>query len=202
MFSLPTGKRSRQGLVGAVLLGSVLAVVVIARTVTTTDSAPPPAHTPAQPAKIGIPAHLKIPKAHVDAPIEQVALTPDGAMDTPKDPADTAWYSPGPRPGEVGSSVIDGHFDRQGGAPAVFANLRSVQPGDKLSVSDEKGTTISFVVRELRTYDPNADAATVFRSTDGRAHLNLITCSGSWDTAQQSYSERLVVFTDREVRSD
>jgi hypothetical protein len=38
----------------------------------------------------------------------------------------------------------------------------------------------------------------IFSVKDGKAHLNLITCEGAWDAATQSYSDRLVVFTERE----
>lgn len=52
--------------------------------------------------------------------------------------------------------------------------------------------------RESRTYDALADATRVFRSDDGKAHLNLITCQGAWDKQAKQYSKRLVVFTDRQ----
>lgn len=151
-----------------------------------------------RPAKVEVPARLKIPKIQVDAAVEQVGLTPDGAMDTPKGAVNTAWYNRGPHPGETGSAVIDGHFDSETGAPAVFNNLSALQKGDKLSVEDASGKVITFVVRESRRYDPAADATAVFKSKDGIAHLNLITCAGTWNTAQQSYSNRLVVFADKE----
>jgi hypothetical protein len=53
-------------------------------------------------------------------------------------------------------------------------------------------------VRELRTYGPDEYASAVFRSSDGKAHLNLITCEGTWNSAQKSFSNRLVVFADKE----
>jgi len=37
-------------------------------------------------------------------------------------------------------------------------------------------------------------------TNDGLAHLNLITCIGVWEQITQGYSQRLVVFTDREVQ--
>jgi sortase A len=80
----------------------------------------------------------------------------------------------------------------------VFDDLHELRPGDKLSVEDDKGTVISFVVREIRSYDYNANAPEVFNSSDGKSHLNLITCEGVWNQATQNYSQRLVVFTDRE----
>jgi sortase A len=147
---------------------------------------------------IGLPMSIKIPSIRIDAAIEKVALTADGAMDVPKEPADAAWFDLGPRPGEKGSAVIVGHYGWKNGIQAVFDNLYKLQKGDKLYVEDEKGVITAFVVRELRTYGEKEDASDVFVSSDGASHLNLITCEGVWNKTQKSYSNRLVVFTDRE----
>ncbi|MDO8591830.1 MAG: class F sortase [bacterium] len=146
----------------------------------------------------GLPLRLQIPAIAVDAAIESVGITPKGEMDVPKNPANAAWYNRGPRPGEKGSSVIDGHYGYKGNVPAVFDNLSKLQKGDKLYVRDVNGMTNTFVVRVSRNYDPKADASGVFLSSDGKAHLNLITCEGVWDKTKNSFSSRLVVFTDKE----
>lgn len=145
-----------------------------------------------------LPVRLIIPKITVDASVEALGLTSEGAMDTPKGPADAAWFNQGTRPGEIGSSVIDGHSGWKDGIPAVFDNLNKLRVGDKVLVMDGRGVTTTFVVRELRTYNPTANAANVFISNDGKAHLNLITCEGLWDPVSKTSSERLVVFTDKE----
>lgn len=142
---------------------------------------------------------LKIPVINVDAPITPVGLTPDGAMDTPKGPDDVVWYELGPRPGDNGSAVIAGHYGHwKNGKGSVFDDLNKLKKGDTLSVADKNGATTTFVVREIRSYDPNAEASYVFISNDGKSHLNLITCEGAWNDVSKSYSERLVVFTDKE----
>lgn len=151
------------------------------------------------PQGVGLPLRIEIPSIAVDAAIEHVALAADGKMDVPKDPLDTGWYSPGPRPGDAGSAAIAGHVDWKHGATGVFAALRKVKPGDAVRVRDDRGEVIAFAVREVRKYDPDADATEVFNSNDGKAHLNLITCTGSWDSRAKRYSERLVVFTDKEA---
>lgn len=148
---------------------------------------------------IGLPVRLEIPKIKVDAALDYVGITSHGEMGVPASPAKAAWYDQGPRPGQTGSAVIDGHFGYRNHIPAVFDNLSSLQKGDKLYVKDIKGLTTTFVVSSLRTYDPRADAATVFRSSDTKAHLNLITCEGTWNQAQKSYSNRLVVFADKKT---
>ncbi len=202
MFAPSANTRSRRALWAVALAGLALALALIVWSPLQGGSAPLAANTAAlyQPERAGLPVRLKIPKIKVDAVVEHVGLTPDGAMDAPAGPTTTGWYDRGPRPGETGSAVIDGHFDSVNGGPAVFDSLHTLQAGDRLSVQDANGATTTFVVHGFRTYTPNEDAASVFISRDERAHLNLITCMGVWDRAQQSYSNRLVVFADREMQ--
>lgn len=148
---------------------------------------------------IGLPVRLKIPKIGVDAAVDHLGLTPEGDMDTPKGPDTAGWFSPGPRPGETGSAVIDGHFGWKNNLPAVFDNLHTLQKNDTIIVEGDTGHAATFTVRELRTYGRNDIATDAFRSSDGKAHLNLITCHGSWSEQQKSYSNRLVVLTDLRV---
>lgn len=147
---------------------------------------------------VGLPVRLKIPVIEVDSTIIPVGLTPDGAMDVPKDPAEVAWYSPGTRPGMIGSAVIAGHYDWVNNMDAVFDNLHKLYKGDKIFVEDEKGVVFTFVVREIKIYDKDNEASDVFISNDNKAHLNLITCTGSWDKTEKTFSERLIIFTDKE----
>lgn len=157
------------------------------------DSRTPPLNQ----GNVDIPVRIVIPKMGTNAPIELVGLTAEGAMDIPKAPNSTAWFSQGPRPGEVGSAVIAGHFGWRDGIPAVFDNLHTLQKGDRLYVEDGSGKIRTFVVRELRTYGEYENASDVFASYDGGSHLNLVTCQGVWNKTLRSYSKRLVVFTDR-----
>jgi len=142
------------------------------------------------------PARLVIKNIGIDTPIAPAGLTSDGLMDIKENPDEVAWYRFGPSPGEEGSAVIAGHYGWKDGHGSVFNNLHTLKPGDKIEVYNQNGVAVAFVVRETRKYDPKADAADVFISSDGRSHLNLVTCYGSWDGAVQSYSERLVVFAD------
>lgn len=147
---------------------------------------------------LGLPIRLTIPQINVDASFEFVGLTPEGAMDVPKSPLNVAWFEPGPRPGEVGSAVVAGHYGRwENGRGSVFDDLHTLRKGDSIHIQDEKGETITFTVRELRTYAKDEEASEVFGSSDGKVHLNLVTCEGDWNKDQKSYPNRLVVFTDR-----
>jgi len=161
----------------------------------------PPVQSIVLPKKIiaGIPVRMTIPSINVDATIEYVGLTSNGAMAVPKGPNDVGWFELGPRPGDLGSAVIAGHDGWKNGIPAVFDNLSKLVAGDKIYVKDDTGTLTLFVVRKVATYGENDDASTIFDSNDGTAHLNLITCEGFWNATTQSYSSRLVVFTDKEI---
>jgi LPXTG-site transpeptidase (sortase) family protein len=142
------------------------------------------------------PVRLKIPKLNINANVEYVGLTQDRAMDVPQKPDDVAWFTLGPRPGEIGSSVIDGHSGYKDNIPAVFDNLHKLQKGDKIYIEDSKGITVTFIVREFRTYGLNDDVSSVFDSNDGKSHLNLITCSGVWNDKEKTHATRLIIFTD------
>ena len=142
----------------------------------------------------GLPVHLKIPKLKVDANILQMGLTTDRDMEAPEKIEDVGWYKHGPRPGDIGAAVIDGHLGV--GEPGVFVDLHKLQKGDTILVIDEKGQTISFVVREKRIYNRDERPNEVFVSSDG-AHLNLITCTGTWDENLKGIPDRLVVFADK-----
>lgn len=145
---------------------------------------------------IGHPSRLAIPIIKVDAIVTHLGLTASGDMDIPKDPKSLAWYKFGPNPGEKGSSVIAGHSNWISGGSAVFDNLKKLVPGDIIHVEDSNGKLLSFMVRESRNYDPEADATSVFMSSDNGSHLNLITCSGEWLISKQTTTKRLVVFSD------
>lgn len=144
----------------------------------------------------GLPVRLKIPVIGVDSAIEDALITPDGRMDVPVGSVNVAWFSLGPHPGQVGSAVIGGHFGINNGIPFVFYNLDKLKGGDKVYIVNDKGDTLAFVVRSIKSFDRNADATTVFTSQDGLAHLNLITCEGTWNQINGSYPSRLVIFTD------
>jgi len=149
-------------------------------------------------ASVGLPVSLKIPVIGVDSAVIPVGFTSDGAMDVPKGPTEVAWFNLGPRPGESGSAVIAGHYGWKKNIPAVFDNLHKLRKGDKVFIEDEKGLAAAFVVREIRTYGKDEAAPDVFGSSDSKAHLNLVTCTGDWNKEEKTRSERLVVFTDKE----
>ena len=143
------------------------------------------------------PYRLIISSIGVDTAVETVGVLHDGDLATPSlNPwDDVGWYNAGPRPGEVGSAVIDGHLDRPGGSPAVFWNLRDLHVGDSVTIVDSVGGTVRFRVTRIAQYHPQqAPIQKIFGDKRG-SYLNLITCAGDWIARQHQTAFRLVVYT-------
>ena len=146
------------------------------------------------------PIHLLIAAIHIDTTIEPVGVLSTGNLDTPQNNPweDAGWYKDGPRPGEQGSAVLDGHLNRPGGAPAVFWSLASLKIGDEVVVTTSEGKTLRYRVTGSARYAPQqAPLQEIFGNTQG-SHLNLITCAGYWLPSEQQTSLRMVVYTSLE----
>ncbi len=157
-----------------------------------------PAQTPATRVVVpkvtyALPVRLVIPKIGLDAAVERVGLTSKRAMASPSGPITVGWYKFGPRPGNEGSAVIDGHAGYADGRRAAFDDLPELKVGDKFYVKDARGKRLVFIVRKKKLFARNANSAEVFTPSTGR-RLNLITCTGRYDVAAGTHSQRLVVF--------
>ena len=143
------------------------------------------------------PIRLVISAIGIDADVESVGVQANGDMATPTQSPweDAGWYNAGPRPGELGSAVIDGHVDRPQGLPAVFWRLNELHVGDAVQVTDAAGATRTFHVTRLVYYPPaEAPLQDIFGNRGG-TYLNLITCAGDWIPSQHQTTLRLVVYT-------
>jgi LPXTG-site transpeptidase (sortase) family protein len=153
-----------------------------------------PTATP-QPANSIIPVKIKIPAINVDTFVERVGLTKDGLMDVPKNIWNTGWFGNGGyRPGDPGNAVIAGHLDAPG-TKAVFWDLDKLKAGDKIILTNQAGKQLTFEVVDKQVYPYNDAPLQQIFGPSPQAHLNLITCGGTFDRASQNYNKRLVVYT-------
>ena len=159
---------------------------------------PTPTSPPKQPTEVAAnPTRLIIPAIGINAFIESLGPLPNGDMATPAQHPwdDTGWYNLGPRPGEQGSAVIDGHLDRPGGYPAVFWRLREMHVGDDVLVLNSNGKKLHFHVTRIALYAPQTAPIQDIFGNKGGAYLNLITCAGDWIPSEHQTTSRLVVYT-------
>ncbi|MFC7320231.1 class F sortase [Halobacillus campisalis] len=152
-------------------------------------------HINNQPAQGVVPASLEIPSINVSASITPEGLTNSGGMEVPDNDVDVGWFEPGTKPGNKGNAVLAGHVDSYQG-PAVFFELDELKAGDEVILTGTDGSVLTFTVREVIAYPRNeAPIETIFGSSDSRS-LNLITCTGLFDSEAQTHQDRLVVYTE------
>ncbi len=165
---------------------------------------PPPASEPAPPTSIltststftatppADPERLSIPALGVDAPIVPVGLEPDGTMEIPG-VTEAGWFEPGPRPGApFGSAVIAAHVD-YGGAAGVFFDLRTLEVGSEVTVTDDAGEPLTYIVTERFQVDKQELPVDELFRPGGEPTLTLITCGGAFDRGASSYEDNIVV---------
>ncbi|MDR0136595.1 class F sortase [Metabacillus idriensis] len=141
------------------------------------------------------PVKVNIPSINVEANIEQVGILENGQMGVPQEINNVGWFEPGVKPGSRGSAVLAGHVDSKTG-PAIFFNLKDLKQGDEIIVTDEKGTSLTFIVKNQESYPRgSAPIDEIFQTEEGQ-NLNLITCSGTFNRSAGTHEERLVVFAE------
>src|SRR3989338_2469905 len=155
-----------------------------------------PSPTPTPTPTVAMPQRLIIDKLAIDSSIEYVGLDGKGAMGTPQNFDNVAWYQDGPKPAEPGNAVIAGHFDKVTGAPAVFYNLTSLQVGDLISTIAEDGKVYTFAVTNKKIYPYNQVPLYDLFGEYKSKRLNLITCEGIFNRKTQNYSNRTVIYSD------
>jgi Sortase domain len=204
----PAG-RGRRGWVHALLASGLLSLVTVAvlslslvfpqprlvAIVSSTGSAGAPALAPVNLAG-PVPTALELPvDGGISASIDSVDVSPDGDLGVPEDPNRLGWWDGSAAPAAgTGTVVIDGHVDSQRYGDGFFVNLRRLQPGDVVTLTDAAGTRTAWAVTEVGEY-PSAELADsgVF-AQQATPRLALITCGGAFDRAAHHYLNNLVVY--------
>ena len=140
------------------------------------------------------PTSLEIPAIGVNTgELDDLGLTPSGAMDVPEGASTAGWFALSPVPGEVGPSVLAAHVNYDG-IPGVFARLHEMKVGDTAVVRRSDGTPVRFTAYRVERFSKSAfPTADVYGNTAG-PELRLITCGGDFDRAAHSYRDNVVVF--------
>ena len=142
------------------------------------------------------PTRLSMPSIGISAPIIAMGLTNDGKMAVPDNFTEIGWYQLGTIPGNQGSAVLGAHVDNGGRISGVFKNLKDLKIGDVVTITDSNGQQLQFKVVDRKIYDyRHQDTAEIFGDT-GKKRLNLITCHGTFMPSENTYDQRLIVFTE------
>jgi len=141
------------------------------------------------------PRYVRIAKIGVAARVMPQTTTKSGALKAPGNVNDAGWFTSSSKPGEGGAVLLDGHVagPTQRG---VFYNIKKLVAGDVVEVERGDGTVFRYtVVRSTTTDVADTDMSDALLSAEtGNQGLNLITCTGSYDSKSGEYNQRIIVF--------
>jgi len=148
----------------------------------------------AQSAATVAPVRLSIPQLNIDMRIDAMGLDGDGAMALPDNALDAGWYKFGPGvANDAGATVIAAHVDSRHDGIGPFSRLKDASLGSTISVAGTDGSTVDYVVTEVRSVGKiDAPMAEVFdRAGDPR--LTLVTCGGDFDSSTGHYVDNIIL---------
>lgn len=145
------------------------------------------------------PRFLTIPAIGLyNIPIIEVGVTSAGAMGAPNSSFTVGWYYRSAYPGRVGkwATVIDGHGGSLG--DGIFKELPRLVAGNEITIEMGDGRVFTYVVTEMVFKDKGSAADAYMKVADRPVDaetptLTLITCTGAWIRAEQTYAQRLFV---------
>lgn len=198
--------------IGAAVAGLALAAGIVTGCATTDPGSPPSVQESATPSanpfdagglqdpnesvqtvSTATPVRVSIPSIGVDSALEDLGLGPSGELEAPVDFDLAGWYSEGVVPGALGPAIIAGHVDSVT-APAVFARIAELAPGDEVTVTMSDGTAHSFrITGSVQSAKSNFPTDEVYRNVPA-PELRLITCAGAFDSSIGHYTDNLIVF--------
>lgn len=145
---------------------------------------------------MGSPKRLAIAHLGVDAPVEPVGITDVGAMDIPDSLTTAGWYQHGAAPGNPGKAVLAAHTGYPK-SPTIFRSLEHATVGLRIRITDQHNTVAAFEVIDVQRYSASSAPRDLIFGESPTARLAIITCTGTWDAAQNSYTDRLVLYAAR-----
>lgn len=139
--------------------------------------------------------YIRIPKLGVLARVLQVGKTNSGALATPTNVFDTAWYKNSAKPGQPGATVIDGHVSSWT-TNGVFYGIKTLAAGDNIEIEKGDGTKLEYTVAQTIAYPVDAvDMKALMKPVAaGQSGLNLLTCSGKYDSKSGEFTQRIAVY--------
>ena len=139
------------------------------------------------------PVAVSIPRINIRSRLVRLGLDKKhGTMQVPE-PADAGWFTGGAMPGSLGPAVIAGHVTWDG-APAVFHRLSSMRQGDRVLVTRSDGQIAVFRVSRVARFAKSRFPSEAVYGPIDHAGLRLITCGGTYDAAEHTYLDNVIVF--------
>ncbi len=145
-----------------------------------------------------LPRTVRISKIGVYARIQRQGIDKTGALKAPGNVHNAGWYENSSKPGEGGATLLDGHVSgpTQRG---VFYNIKNLKAGDTIEVERGDGQKFTYKVVKSVVSDANKTdmTAALLPVTEGKSGINLMTCTGPYDSKTGEYTQRVTVFAEQ-----
>lgn len=139
------------------------------------------------------PRYLRIPRLEVVARVKESTVNSE-TLAVPQNIYDAMWSAGSSKPGQNGVVLISGLTRGQNKAGA-FANLDSLENGDKIEIELGNGEKVSYSVVEIRIVDADKaehELPSIQRRIDDKETLSLVTALKQDDDTDE-YSSIVIV---------
>lgn len=153
-------------------------------------------------APVAEPVRLAVPSLEIDMAIEPHGLDPRGQMSLPRSPFRAGWYAYASAPADdTGATVVAAHVDSLDEGLGPFAELRTVQGGAEVTVTDADGVEHRYRVVAVERIAKGEVPWGRYFDTTGAPRLVLVTCGGEYDPGYASgvgrYEDNYIVTAER-----
>jgi len=139
------------------------------------------------------PLSITIANADIEGYIQKVGVDQNKDITAPNNVNLAGWFTDSVLPGGLGLSIIDGHVDGRT-QRGIFHNLKQVKVGDEVIITYGDKSTKTFTVFATHSLASDDSASSLFNQDPKVvSQLNIITCTGKYDTASKEYRQRLIV---------
>jgi sortase (surface protein transpeptidase) len=143
------------------------------------------------------PKRVIIPSIDVNALIQNVGIDQNSQIAVPNNVHIAGWFVESVLPAEKGLSIIDGHVNGVNIDEGVFKRLGELQKGQEVIIAFGDDSEKKFRVFDVVETGAEASASILFSQIPSiERQLNLITCSGNYDTAARSYINRTIAILE------
>lgn len=143
------------------------------------------------------PRLLSIPSLGLaNVPVTEVGWLNGNQLGSPKSTRVAGWFYRSSIPGELGPAIINAHGGDLG--TGIFKTLPQIKMGDDIIIEMGDGRKFTYTVGEIAFKKLGAEANEYMNIAfqvlvPGVPSLTLITCTGNWLPAQNTYDQRLYV---------
>lgn len=140
------------------------------------------------------PRYFSIPSLGISTIVVEIGRKENREMATPTNIYHVGWYTGSSLPGTDGVTILDGHGGDAGWG--IFRTLPRIQIGAEIIVEMGDGRRYTYRVVDTATKELGDDANAymqdfAFSSPEpGVGSMTVITCTGDWWQASQTYSQR------------